>query len=224
MGTVLAKLISLVSYLCIATVLAAAVSFSVLRVHGTLSDEALQRIRAILNGTDQAQATARLSAEPADRDVEQPSYADRQAARDLRVYNMERREQSLRRSLDVLRSEQQTLTADKTRYESQKTDFEARLKSLRDVATSSGRENVRLVWENIRPKQAKDQIVQMLATNDLNEVVALFAALPIESRARIAGEFKTQEEIVQLDNILRKIREGAPEVTLIDSSLKQIQH
>ena len=49
------------------------------------------------------------------------------------------------------------------------------------------------------------------------------AAMPIEKRAKIVTEFRTPEEAQQLAEMLRLIRAGEPDVTLIDEAAKQTQ-
>ena len=93
---------------------------------------------------------------------------------------------------------------------------------MRSKALSTGRENVRTIWENIKPKQAKEQIMEMIDKQEMNEVVTIFVAMPIAKRAKIVSEFKTAEELQKLDEIMRLIRQGVPEVNLIDKTRSQI--
>ncbi len=80
-----------------------------------------------------------------------------------------------------------------------------------------------MIWENIKPKQAKEQILKMLDNQEMNEVVTILSGMPIGKRAKIVGEFKTPEETEKLDEILRLIRCGVPEVNLIDKTLSQVK-
>ena len=51
--------------------------------------------------------------------------------------------------------------------------------------------------------------------------MTLLSAMPIEKRAKIVAEFKTEPESEQLAEMLRLIRAGEPDVTLIDEAAKQ---
>ena len=42
----------------------------------------------------------------------------------------------------------------------------------------------------------------------------MFEAMPIAKRAKIAAEFKTEEETKKLDEILRRIRKGLPDAAV----------
>jgi hypothetical protein len=222
MGKLIGMLVTLATYFCVATILAATVSLGYLRLQGTVTDDKVQKILAVLRGEELESANSEKPLDKQDADPEQPSYEDREQSRDLRARNLELREQALNSRLDLVRSEQRTLAIDRDRHERLKTAFKDQLASLRDVTLSSGRENVRLIWENIKPKQAKEQILQMLTAGEINEVVAILSAMPIDKRAKIVSEFKTADDATKLDEILRLIREGVPEANLIDKTLNQI--
>ena len=88
---------------------------------------------------------------------------------------------------------------------------------------TTGHENVRSIWENIKPKQAKEQILKMIEADEIKDVVTIFSAIPITKRAKIVAEFKSPEETKKLDDILRLIREGVAEVNLIEKTDRQIK-
>ncbi len=178
---------------------------------------------ALLQGLEVTEKTPEKTAEAKDQDSEQPSYDEREKARQLHSRQLEMRELSLKSGLERIRFEQRVLTEEKDRYERLKLAFEEQLAALRDGARSSGRENIRLIWENIKPKLAKSQILEMLQAQEINEVVAILSAVPIARRAKIISEFKTSEEEAKLDEILRLIRQGVPETNLIDRTRSQIQ-
>jgi hypothetical protein len=223
MGRILGALMGLVTYFCVATLLAAGATLAYLRLSDTLTDDTVQKIVAVLEGAELFDPNREAPQKPKSEDSEQPSYEDREQARDLQARNLELREQALNSRLDLVRAEQRALVADKERHERLKEAFTNQLTALREGTTSSGRENVRMIWENIKPKQAKEQILQMLAAQEINEVVALLSAMPIDRRAKIVGEFKTPDETAKLDEILRLIREGIPEINLVEKTLNQAQ-
>lgn len=217
------KLAALVSYFCVATVFTAVGGAVYLRANGTLNDERLEKAVAVLQGKEIAPPGRQTEPDRKAADAEQPSYEDRELARDLRARNLELREQTLNSRLELVRSELRTLMTDKDRHERLKVAFKEQMASLRDETITSGMEKVRLIFENIKPKQAKEQIMQMIESDEINEVVSILSAMPIDKRAEIVSEFKTHEDAVKLDEILRLIREGVPQTTLIDKTLRQLQ-
>jgi len=139
-------------------------------------------------------------------------------ARARRARDLELREQELDNLRNRLAKSQSDLLAENDRIRRMRDDFEARLKTLRDGALASNLENARVMLENMKAKQAKEQIQKMLTDGELKQAVALLAAMPIEKRAKIVTEFKTDEESQQLAEMLREIRKGEPEVTMIDET------
>jgi hypothetical protein len=224
MGRVFGMIAALVVYLSVATVLAAGAGLVYLRASGKLDEQKLARIVALVQGLEQTETPSDAGGEAnKNQDAEQPSYDDREKARQLHSRQLEMRELALKSGLERIRFEQRVLTEDKDRYERLKVAFEEQLAALRDGAKSSGRENIRLIWENIKPKLAKAQILEMLQAQEINEVVAILSAVPIARRAKIISEFKTPDEEAKLDEILRLIRQGVPETNLIDKTRSQIQ-
>ena len=63
-------------------------------------------------------------------------------------------------------------------------------------------------------EQAKEQLVEMLDNDELDEVVALLAAMPDSKSGKIMAEFKLEGEREQLYQIIRRIRQGYPDFQL----------
>ena len=152
-----------------------------------------------------------------DRLSKSPAYVLKYHVRDLEL-----REQALDSGLQQIRAEQQKLADDKESYDRLRTAFDNQLKELNDGSQATGRENIRLIWENIKPKQAKEQILQMVQAGQQNDVVAIMSAMPISKRAKIIGEFKSEEESKKLQEILDLIRRGMPEQQVIENTQQQV--
>jgi hypothetical protein len=168
----------------------------------------------LTHSIDEARARARLP---------QPSLAELAEARALKSRDLELREQELRNQLNLIRQEQSKLVAEADRYQRVQNDFEQRLKNLREGAVATNLENARLILENMKPKQAKEQIERMLVEGEMKQAVVLLSAMPIEKRAKIVTEFKTDKESEELAEMLRLIRAGEPEVTLIDETKNNLK-
>ena len=123
---------------------------------------------------------------------------------------MELREQSVENSLGQIRFEQRKLSTEREDYKRFKDTFEKVLNEQKEKAQSAGRENIRLIWENIKPKQAKEQVLQMIENGEESEVVPILSSITIAKQAKIISEFKTEEEVKKLDKILEMIRQGRP--------------
>ncbi len=226
MGRLLRMLTAALVYLCVATVLTECLLVGYALTKGFLDKEKLTKMLAVAQGIDaastEATATSTDIIKPAET-TEQPSVEEIETRRALQSRDLELREQALHTTADQLRSEQRKLADEKQNYDRLKTTFEKQLAELHTGAQATGRENIRLIWENIRPKQAKEQMLQMIAAGEQADVVAILSAMPIAKRAKIIGEFKTDEEAKKLEEILRLIREGVPEVKIIQQARQQFQ-
>jgi hypothetical protein len=224
MGRLISKLTHLIAYVCVATIVAQLSGIVYLRATGKLDNARLAKIADAVRGVEPTPPAAAPPAVAGDPSLqEEPSLAQRDEANDLAARNLELREQAVKTALDRVLYEKNTLVLEKDRYELIKRTFEEQLAALREGALSTGRESVRLIWENVKPKQAKEQILMMLEGRETNEVITILTAMPISKRAKIISEFKTQEETSKLDEILHLILEGVPEVDLIDETADQIQ-
>jgi hypothetical protein len=181
------------------------------------------QIAAIAQGID---LEALREAAQAGQDTINPtqvSLADMARARALLSRDLELREQALANQLANLRTERTILQDNFDRYTKVAISFEEKLKSLREGALATNQETVRLILENIKPKQAKEQIMLMVKSDQMDEAVTLLAAMPTSKRAKVVAEFKTAEEGETLADMLNRIREGVPEITLIDQTQEQLQ-
>ena len=213
---------SIAAYFCVATCIAEAIVIGYVWSAWQLDREKVVRILAVAHGIDLAEA--RHEDQRGQPPLpEQVSLDEIAKARAIHVRHLELREQALKSALDQLRFEQQKLADETKRYDKQKEDFEARLLALEQEAQSGGIVQLTSIMEKIKAKQAKEQILRMLADNEIDEVVAMLGSMQASKRAKIIGEFKTPEESEKLGEVLRRIREGAPKADLAKKTERQLQ-
>jgi hypothetical protein len=63
----------------------------------------------------------------------------------------------------------------------------------------------------------------MVDAGSMREVVALLSAMVPSKRSKVIAEFKTPEEEEKLAELLKIIREGDPELSLIDDAKRQLE-
>jgi len=222
MGRLFAASGSLLAYLCVATVFTAAIVVGYLWTHGILDKEKLNRMLAVARGSEVAAPVVEQVAK-APQAPEPPSLDEIERQRAIQSRQLELREQAIDSNLDRVRFEQRKLTDERAQYQLLKDGFEKVLDERKKKVLVDGRENMQLIWENIKPKQAKEQILQMIDTGEQKEVVAILSGISITKRARIISEFKTEEEAKKLEEILRLIREGVPDVLTIDQTRQELK-
>jgi flagellar motility protein MotE (MotC chaperone) len=218
MSKLFAALSAAFVYFCVGQTLILFILVGAFVAKGHLTHDVLLQISAVVQGVDLRELQAAADAARAKERQPQPSLDEVAEARALKARDLELREQELRNQLNLIRQEQSKLVAEADRYQRVQNDFEQRLKMLREGAIATNLENARLILENMKAKQAKEQIQLMLEAGEMKQAVALLSNMPIEKRAKIITEFKTDSDSEQLAEMLRLIRQGEPEVTLIDET------
>jgi flagellar motility protein MotE (MotC chaperone) len=231
MGRIFGLLGNGIVYLSVGSMISLCLLLGYAFTKGYVDKDKLSKIAAIAQGLDTSPTTSLASGDKSASGAEivkepdtpeQPSLEEIETRRAVQVRHLELREQAIDSHLQQLYSLQNQLTDEKQTYERQKTAFEKQLTQLHDGATATGRDNIRQIWENIRPKQAKDQIVQMIDAQKQDDVVAILNAMPITKRAKIIGEFKTDDDNKKLNEILDLIRQGMPDEKVINNTQQQL--
>jgi hypothetical protein len=208
----------LVLCVCIGTiatqVLLAAVLFPKLK----LNRERISQIVAIAQG---AELPAKVEAKgPAPQEGEQVSYQEIVEARAVKYRNLELREQQLRNNLVQVQTDESKLADDIKRNKLLAESFKTEVNQLQKSATTAGMEDVLGKFISMKPKQAKEQLVVMLDNKEIDAVVSLMKQMPDKKCASILAEFKTEDEKAKLSEILRRIREGMPEMEAVNKAEK----
>jgi hypothetical protein len=212
----MSRLISFVGgclvYLCIGTVLSVCVFFFMAWVKGYLDREKIAGLLAVIRG-ELSSATAKKDEPTAESQPKTLSFEELDQRRTTYTRHLELREQGLQNALAQLAGERERLLKEKKSFEMLVSDYRKQIKDADEGREKKGYEDVRLIWENIKPKQAKELILKMIDADEKDEVVGIFASMPIPKQAKIVSEFKTEDEQKKLDDILRRIREGGVTVT-----------
>jgi hypothetical protein len=213
----------LLAYFCVATILTQMIGVGYLVSTGRLDDEMTFQLRAVLQGINLAASSGGSTSALNQASAEPLSYADKLIQSDNQTLNMELRIQSIISQLALIQAERNKLTDQADHLRRLKLNFEEELEKRIAGATSRGLEEERRTFATMKPKQAKEMLrLRLEHVDGLNHVVDLFANLPIATRAKIVAEFKTPDELKQLDEILRRIARGGEEAVLFEETKRQI--
>lgn len=220
-GRAMRFLVLLMAYTAVATLLASAVGLGLMARSGRFEGERGRLIASLLRGEDIPRAASKRE-RPPEVDIEQPPFAKVEERRALVRRDVELRELALDQGLKSVRYEQAKLTDERNRFQLVRDGFDQNLTAVREGAVAAARTTVQQTLENLSAKQAKQQVLEMLGVNEIDHVVSLLAAMPIDKRTDILNEFKTDDEPQQLAEILREMRKGDPEVALVDKTQQQL--
>ena len=220
MFRLLGFLASLLLYFCVATVLAEAGAIGALWYRGHLRTAQIYDVLAAAYGLDSATAKA-LAATRDEREI-QVAYNDILERRSLASLDLDLRESALDNATTELFNQQSRLDGDRQRYTTLLDEFDRRLAELRAGATNQALADVQQTLESMRPEQAKEQIVLMLADNRIDDVVTLLKSMTRDLRKKILAEFQPAEKD-KLYEILKKVLSGSGEGDLIDSVREEVE-
>ena len=219
-----------IACLCVATVLAEGVGATYVYLRVGMSQDKLYRLLAVLENVDLDAIRAKHEAAKKPENSEQVSPEDVLRARLVNDLHLDLRESAIDKALLELRALEGKLKTERERYDEIKLSFDKRLDELKAGASDMSLQEVQRTLEAIAPKQAKEQILRILDEPDedaaeraMTDVVTILKAMPLDRRKKIIAEFKTAEEAQQLHEILREIRLGEPEVSLIRDTREKVK-
>jgi hypothetical protein len=219
----LGMVMTIIAYACVGTVISQAIILAYLISAWKIDNHRWLSVFAAAQGIQPAGNADAHAKGAEEKTAEQPSLDQILEARAMKYRNLELREQELRNSISQLQLEQNKLAENKKSYKQLRDAFDTQLLSMREGAVATGKDEVRNTLENLKPKQAKALILEMLNKKEIDEVVALLTPMPDAKRAKILGEFKTDEEMEKLSEVLRRIRAGSPTASLPENTQKQLE-
>ena len=210
---------SIIGYVCVGTVVSAAAVICYWWMSGKLDNEKIFHMLAVMHDVDINPEKTDAQRDKRGDALGTMSYEDIEEARKVKSRVLELKMQSLGKGLGQVAFEREELTKDKERYLLLRASFEQRLKDLQEETETKGHANVRLIWENITPKLAKEQILKMVEADEMEEVVHILSEMPIGKRAKIVSQFTTEPEKAVMDDLLRMIRQGGAVSSLVNETL-----
>jgi hypothetical protein len=209
-------------YFCIATILSEAILLACLAATWRPDRSQLVQALAVLQGIDLLALHEETRSQQEPIPPEEASYEQIVEKRALAIRHIELREQALQNGLDQLRFDRDNLAKQREEYERLHEAFDEALLALREGKGAEGLAEVGVILENADPSQAKELLLQMLMRDEMDEVVLLLKNMENRKRSKILDEFVSRDEQQKLDEVLRRIREGAPEATLAEQTQQDL--
>lgn len=205
---------------CVGTVLAQLIILGMAAARGNLNKISLLKAVALLNGVDISGDRLQKMLEDS-KQSPNPTYEDVEAERASQSKSLDMRERSIlqyKRQVEELLAEHKLVIAD---FDRRKNEFYRYLETAEEDLANESLKEVQRTLETLSPEMAKDQIKKFLEADQMDDVVAIVKGMPLDKRKKILGEFTTEEEITQLNEILTTLRKGDPKAGLIQSAREQ---
>ena len=181
---------TLLVYACVATVISQAIILAYLVSAWKIDGQRWLSLIAAAQGIQPASAAEAPTKAAQEKTAEQASLDQILEARALKYRNLELREQELRNGLSQLQLDETRLAEEKKGYKQVRDQFDAQLASMREGSVASGKDEVRSTLENLKPKQAKALILEMINNKEVDDAVTLLSPMAEAKRARSSANSK----------------------------------
>ncbi len=171
-------------YACMATLIAQVIMLSYLISTWKIDKQRWLHVVAAAQGIETAAGKEPPAQKAEEKTAEQPSFEQILETRAMKYRNLEIREQELRNTVSQLQYQESKLVDEKKRYRQVHDDFEAQLSAMRQGSATAGKDEVRRTLESIKPKQAKELILEMLDNKEIDDVVTLLTPMPDTKRTK----------------------------------------
>jgi hypothetical protein len=214
---------------CVATVLAEAALLGVLWAKGGLTSDKAIQVMAVWQDVDLQAMRKKVEEAHRPVEVEQVSYEEVVNQRKVLSLDLDLREIALDKGLIDVRQLRSMLDSESEKYEKLKKTFDERVENLRSGETDESLQELQRQLETMSPRAGKEQFMMILEDPQfepetaLRIVVGLFKNMPLEKRKKLVAEFKTENEVARLHDVLTQIRLGVPDIELIRKMQKQLE-
>jgi hypothetical protein len=215
-------------FFSIATLLAESGLLAVLWQRGSLNARTAHNVLTVAYDIPVRDIYEQLTAKAQPVKKEMVSFTEVQEARTLASLDLDLRQISFDKGLSDMKELAVLLDQERGRYSIVKNQFEQRWDLLQKGATDSALRDLQHQIESLQPKAAKDQLLRILDSPDvppesaLNQVVTIFKNMAIDQRKKVVAEFKDADS-QRLQDILRQIRLGMPEVNVLRETRVKLQ-
>jgi hypothetical protein len=223
MKKILRFLVLFIAYFCVASVIAASVGLAYLWQSGSLTDEKVFQMVALVHDVDVEQLEKELR--EAERAVppEEVSLEEIDRHRSLQLRNHELKNAEIERNLQEFEHRLNQIQELTRRFDSQARSFQDLLAEEENSAIEQGNAEVVSQWEQLTPTQVKDLIMTMIEREEITDVVRLLKRIDEIKKRKILTQFSTEveEEKEALYDIQALLRDGFPKKDVINAARQQ---
>jgi len=213
MSKLIDLVLGLIAYLCVATVITAALAFGYFWHTEQLTSEKVFRIVALLQDVDLQQLSAAQQKKAgADVPPEEPSLNEVMHRQQVQDRNFEVKVLALKTGKQEYDASFQKLIEKIDRYDRMVQDVQSRLKQQQELTTQENLSKVVSQLEQVKPDVAKDSFMKFIVEERMDDAILLMSKMSESKLSKILKTFQTPEELIRLHDIHRRIISGGPEV------------
>ncbi|MDX1962533.1 MAG: hypothetical protein SFX18_05225 [Pirellulales bacterium] len=203
MGKLLGLFGTVMVYFCVASMITLGLLAVYAKSQGYLEPQKVAMMLAVARG----EALPNAAAQPAQKVDDKPkTFAEWERQNQVREKDLDLREQAIKSESLLLEGERLKLLEKIENFAAEKRFYSENLNKLITTKEDEGRAAIRQIWESVKPKQAKELMLTMINKGENEEVARIFSFMPIAKQAKIIAEFKTPEDQIKIDELLRLLR------------------
>lgn len=223
MGLITRLLFPIIAYLCVGTVITAALAYGYLSRSGRLTDETKFRIAALLHGVDvdklEKQAVKVESVVP----DEETSYAEKQKQLDIGTLHFDAMRKQLESSLSEFDYQLKRLNTATQQYSQLKDEVNVFLDQQKKLIDDDAMQRVVAQIESLTPKkQGKPILMKYIEEHRVDQVIVILNLLKPSSRKEILRAFD-EKELDQLYLIQKAMLSDDPTKLFIDQKIEALK-
>jgi hypothetical protein len=214
----------LVAYLCVGTVISAALGYFYLRRSGKLDDETMFRVMALLHGVDLDKIAAEGKAAVAEAPPEEPSFAEQQVHTQATKLLFDAKQKQLDDSLRIFDTEKKLVNEANERYKQLQRVVEDYFLEQLERLSNADLAAVRAQLEALAPKkQAKPILIKYIQAGDIDTVILLLGSMKDRARREILKTFDTEEDVEMLFQLEQHMLNDNPAKAKIQEQLDALK-
>lgn len=223
MSRMLGLLLPLIGYVCVASVISAALGYGYLRKSGKLNDETLFRVVALVQGVDLEEIVKESEVQGDQVPAEEPSFDQQQRHMQTASLHFDAKQKQLAVSLVNFDYQLKQLNAAIDNYARLKAEVADYLDEQGKLVLQEAMQDVREQLELLSPKQAKPILLKYITDNRIDDVIMLLGSMKSRNREAILKTFTDDEDKEMLYRIQRKMLAGEPVKPFIDEKLEALE-
>lgn len=216
-------LFPMVGFFCTATVITALFGYGYLRYEGTIDDEKVFRIMAILHDVDLEKIADTRKTDEFEVPPEEPSLEQRQEQMQVALLQIEAKKDDLARLSNEFESRRRRIEIASENYRNFKDEAKLFLDQIKKEAENEGLVAVRNQLQNMNAKkQAKPLLIDMIKAGRTLQVIQLLNGMSTRSRSDILKAFDSDQDLETLAKIQERMLEGDPIKPYVDKQLQEL--
>ncbi|HJQ81982.1 MAG TPA: hypothetical protein VJ828_18595 [Lacipirellulaceae bacterium] len=223
MKRIIALLMSLIGYFCVATVITLALIVGYLWHTDHLNQQKAFRIVALLQDIDLEQLAEAQHKTGDDVPPEEPSMDDMLRHQQIQDRNFEVKQLALQRGRQEYDHRLQLLKEQTDRYDRLATEWQSRWKKEAELTTQENLAKVVAQIEQLRADNGKAMLLRWIDEGRTDDAILLMSKMSENKLGRILKTFETEEELNKLHDIHQRIISSGSANSQLEKALGEMK-